>query len=199
MTKEYAIAIRLNPEFAAKAQELNSTFAEHLPGLKNPSNVWHVTLYHGAYKEEELPEIWGKVQKLDMSNITLNFSEIYTTSDRWIDWLVEKTPELCDLHKSVVELASPYHQGHLQRCADIYDQITDAQKALVDEYGVSGILDAYKPHTTLFYQFPPDAELQNAATQVPSSIPMSCKVESIILGELGYNGNIIDIVYESAL
>ena len=139
----YGIVIKLNPEFAAQAASLNATLARNLQNLENPSNIWHVTLFHGVYEQQHLPEIWEEVTKIDFSNIRLNFSEIYTThtaepgvGHSWVDWLVDKTPELDAAHAKVVEVGSPYHKENLPRCADIEDYMTPAQKELMTKYGV---------------------------------------------------------------
>jgi hypothetical protein len=201
MAKEYGygIVIKLQGGCRDAARQLNAQFAEELGkyGLKNQNNIWHVTLYHAVYKEEHLPQIWAQIKSLDLSNIKLNFSQIYVTADRWIDWLVDKTPKLESLHKQVVEIASPYHQGRLPRSHDVYSDMNLFQQQQVDFYGVSGILDLYKPHTSLFYQYPPNIALQEAAKIVDDVVPRSCDVESIILGELGYNGNMINILYDT--
>jgi hypothetical protein len=51
---------------------------------------------------------------------------------------------------------------------------------------------------TLFYQYPPNAELQQAVVKIKNNFKanMVCKASKIILGELGYNGNIEKILYK---
>lgn len=50
---------------------------------------------------------------------------------------------------------------------------------------------------TLFYQYPPSAKLQQAAKEIAGKVTsnMVCKASKIVLGELGYNGNIEKIIY----
>ena len=198
----YGIVIKLNPEFAAHAASLNAVLASHLPYLENPKNIWHVTLFQGVYEQQHLPKIWEEVTKIDFSNIRLNFSKIYTThtaepgvGHSWVDWLVDKTPELDAVHAKVVEVASPYHKENLPRCADIESYMTDAQKDLMAKYGVTGLFESYKPHTTLFYHHPHDKALDVSATSLEESYDMGCFIKTVIFGELGYDGNIVKEIY----
>lgn len=194
----YGVVIKLNSEFASRASSLNEILASELPILDNPKNIWHVTLYHGVYKEEDLPKIWDEITKIDFTNIRLNFSEIYTThtlAHSWVDWLVEKTPQLTAIHEAVVHAASPYHQAKLPRCVDAYDKMIDAAKTQVDQYGVSGLFEFYKPHTTLFYHHPRDGALDEASKALEVTYKMSCSIEEVIFGKLGYDGNVLEEIY----
>ena len=51
---------------------------------------------------------------------------------------------------------------------------------------------------TLFYQYPPTSELQQAAVKIENNFKanMVCRASQLVLGELGYNGNIEKIVYK---
>ena len=186
MTKEYAIAIRLNSECTETAQSLNQAFATKLKSLENPRNIPHITLYHLACDPEDLPALWSKVQT------------IYTTANRWIDWQVAKTELLYNAHAEVVRLASPYHKEPLKRCVDTLKEMTEQKQQQVAKYGVSGVLQLYSPHVTLFYQYPPSKYI-DAAVSATHEVEASCVLESIILGELGYNGNITNVVHELSI
>ena len=195
--KEYGIVILPEEKCAQEAERLNRNIAKILSPLKNVNNYWHVTLYHGAYEKNDLNEIYDKLKGLQLKPLTLNFTKIYSTSNRWIDLGTEKTEYLQNLHISVVQLASPYHKRPLARSRDIYKNMTSNQREQVDNYGVSGILEMYNPHMTLFYQYPPRAELQQAAIKIENNFKenLICKASKIVIGELGYNGNIKKIVY----
>lgn len=195
--KEYGIVIFPEEKCEKEAEKLNINIAKILNNLKNVKNHWHVTLYHGAYEKNDLNEIYNKLKRLQLKPFTLNFTKIYSTSDRWIDLGTEKTEYLKNLHTSVVQLASPYHKGPLARSKDVYKDLTSEQREQVDNYGVSGILAMYNPHMTLFYQYPPNIKLQQAAITIKDHFKngMVCKASKIVLGELGYNGNIEKIIY----
>jgi hypothetical protein len=51
---------------------------------------------------------------------------------------------------------------------------------------------------TLFYRYPPNAELQQAAVKIENTFKanMVRRASKIILGKLGYNGNIEKIIYK---
>ena len=188
---EYGIVLIPSKECTNKAIELNEIIAHRLAGLENPHNNWHVTLYHGAFEQKDLSAIYNKLRSLNVKNVLLKFSKIYPTSDRWIDWGVQKNSELQALHEAVVRIASPYHKRPLKRSADIYDSLDSEKKHQVDEYGVSGILQYYNPHMTLFYQYPPSPTLQNIKLD---QVLRVCHAH-IAVGELGYNGNIVKILH----
>ena len=125
------------------------------------------------------------------------FGNIGDRFGRRISLGTEKTEYLQELHKTIVQLASPYHKRPLDRSRDVYKDMTGVQREQVDNYGVSGLLELYNPHMTLFYQYPPSSELQHAAKEIGVNFKenMVCKASKIVLGELGYNGNIQKIVY----
>ena len=154
-------------------------------------------IYHGAYDTKDIKEIYNKIKAIELQPFTLNFSKISSTSNRWIDLGTEKTEYLQELHKAIVQLASPYHKRPLDRSRDIYKDMTSIQQKQVDNYGVSGLLELYNPHMTLFYQYPPSSELQHAAKEIGVNFKenMVCKASKIVVGELGYNGNIQKIIY----
>lgn len=195
--KEYGIVIFPEAKCRKEAKKLNADIARTLSHLKNAGNYWHVTLYHGAYERKSLDEIYAKLKALELKPFTLNFTKIYSTADRWVDLGAEKTEYLQHLHETVVQLASPYHKRPLSRSIDIYKSMTDAQREQVVQYGVSGILAMYNPHMTLFYQYPPSPTLQYAAAKMENNFKknMVCKAYKLIIGELGYNGNIKKIIY----
>jgi len=195
--KEYGIVILPEEKCTKAAENLNADITKLLPHLRNVQNYWHVTLYHGAYEIKDLSQIYSKIKELPLKPFTLTFTKISSTSDRWIDLGTEKTEYLQNLHVSVVHLASPYHKRPLARSADGYKDMTSDRRQQIDAYGVSGVLELYNPHMTLFYQYPPNSELQEVAKKIETHFKknMICKASKIVLGELGYNGNIEKIVY----
>lgn len=195
-TKEYGIVILLEDRCTKEAKDLNSHLAKILDKLKNVDNHLHVTLYHGAYDTKDLEQIYNKLQQLPLKPFTLNFDKIYATADRWIDLGIEKNDYLQQIHKHIVTIASPYHKRPLIRVSDVYKDMTDAQRKQVDKYGVSNVLEFYNPHMTLFYQYPSNSDLRKAAAEIqPYFKQMVCKAAKIVIGELGYNGNIEKIIY----
>ena len=195
--KEYGIVILPEEKCTKVAEKLNQDITKILSHFKNAKNHWHVTLYHGAYDTKDIKEIYNKIKAIELKPFTLSFSKISSTSNRWIDLGTEKTEYLQELHKAIVQLASPYHKRPLDRSRDIYKDMTSIQQKQVDNYGVSGLLELYNPHMTLFYQYPPSSELQHAAKEIAVNFKenMVCKASKIVVGELGYNGNIQKIIY----
>ena len=178
---------------------LNAEIASLLPQFTNSPNKWHVTLYQGAYKLEDLPIIIKVLQNIKIKPMTLTFTSIYNTADRWIDFGIVKTAELDKLHYEVVGAFNKYHLRPLARVSDIYNTLSKEKKEQVDKYGVSGVMEYYNPHLTVFYKYPADAALQEASKKIQKLAKegMVCKASSIAIGELGYNGNIVNIIYKA--
>ncbi len=195
--KEYGIV--LLPDFvcANKAMELNSKIAQQLNNLVNVKNNLHVDLYLGAYEAKDLKEIYAKLQTLEIQSFPISLTTIYNTEDRRIEWRVQNTAELQQLHEDVVKLASPYHKKMLTFVSDMYKTLLPEERAKADKYGFSRVLDLYNPHMNLFYTYPPDSRLQKASLNVAQLVPneTKCNASKIIIGPMGYNGNIISVVY----
>lgn len=196
--KEYGIVVLPEDKCTQRAVEINKYIAENLNHFENVKNHWHVTLYHGAYEKKDLVSIYKKLQILPLKPFAISFTNIYPTADRWIDWGVEKNPYLQQLHETVVNLAAPYHKRPLRRAKDVYGDLSEDKRKQIDEYGVNGLFAMYNPHMTLFYKYPSDAALQEAAKKVANKFfntNMQCPAAKIALGELGYNGNIEKVLY----
>lgn len=196
--KEYGIVVLPEDKCTQRAAEFNKYIAENLSNFENAKNHWHVTLYHGAYEEKDLDAIYKKLQALPLKPFIISFTNIYPTADRWIDWGMEKNPYLHQLHEAVINLAGTYHKRPLHRVKDVYGDLSKDKRKQVDEYGVNGLFTMYNPHMTLFYKYPPDISLQEAAKKAAGKFPntnMQCAADKIALGELGYNGNIIKVLY----
>ena len=193
---EYGIVIIPEKECVNSAKNLNSIIKKNLPDLENVHNNWHVTLYHGAYKKEDLPKIKAALAALNTKSFDMKFTKFYTTADRWVDWGTEKTELLQRLHENVVKVVSPYHKRPLDRARDVYNLVDLQRKKQIDLYGVPGVMELYNPHMTLFYTYPANSSIQI----IPEIIKndqyenVICTATQIAIGKLGYNGNITEIV-----
>jgi 2'-5' RNA ligase len=195
--KEYGIAVLPDSACIEKASLLNKELAKELNMFPNPINQWHITLYQGVYDYDDILQIIHHLKKLALPPLNLTFTNIYTTSDRWVDYGVEKTPQLQKLHESVVHFAAKYHRHPLSRIKDIYKTLDRERKKQVDKYGITGVLQDYKPHMSLFYKYPASPTLQQAANEIShhASSNFVCAAEQIAIGEIVYNGNMTRIVY----
>jgi len=195
--KEYGIVIIPEAKVTKEAAELNQKAANFLSGLENPENNYHITLYHGVFPDGKLEEIYKKIESSNFKPLDLKFTTIYSTSNRWVDRGVEKSREIENLHRKIVEIANSYHIRPLKRVSDIYDKLDKEQQKQADLYGVTGVLDSYKPHMTVFYAYPENKNLVDAAAQLSpiAKEHESFKADTIAIGELGYNGNLTKILY----
>ncbi|WP_342169916.1 hypothetical protein [Rickettsia endosymbiont of Seladonia tumulorum] len=214
---EYAIAILPSSEVAQKFTDINTKLAKQLgpQGLEHKHNKCHVTLYHGVYNFLDLPKISAKLADIayNTKNITLNFKNeiVVTGPDRWIDINIKRFDEndkvkkdyeaICDLHNKVVDTFNEYHKHPLERASNTLETLkpkieAQDENALkiakqIEKYGVSGFKELYNPHTTIWYQWPTNLALNDAANSVKGEASdFSCDASALVLGELGFNGNI---------
>nr|WP_253308528.1 hypothetical protein [Rickettsia endosymbiont of Ceutorhynchus assimilis] len=187
---EYAIAILPNPEGAKQITDIHKKLAEQLilQGLEEKPNKGHITLYHGAYKAEDVPAISAKLGEIacKTENLTLNFDDniVVVGPDRWIDINIKRSDAnaeveqnykaICNLHSKVVDTFYGYHQRPLERATNVLETETfqsqikaQDEKALkianqIQTYGVSGLYELYNPHTTMWYQWPTNPALEKA-------------------------------------
>jgi len=195
--KEYGIAILPDTTCVEKATFLNKELSNKLNNFPNPANQWHITLYHGAYGHDDLRQITQKIKKLSIPEFNISFNKIYSKSGRWIVYGVDKSKELQKLHEEVVNLAMKYHKHPIARAKDIYNDAPKEIQNEIDTYGTTELLAGYKPHMTLFYKYPSDEALEEASSAINhhAETTFTCKADQIALGELGYNGNMIRIIY----
>lgn len=196
LINEYGLVILLNKECTTKADSLNNEIAALLPNLHNPHNIWHVTLHQAALSETYLNALKNSLSALSLPPLDLYFDKIQTVDSRWINLNIKKNTDLLNLHNKVVKISGMYFQRALVRAHDVYHTLTDKKKSQVDNYGNYGVLEDYRPHMTLFYQYPPNPKLEEAAKEIEKNIkPMKCKARKLAIAELEYNGNISKIIH----
>lgn len=194
---EYSIALIPETSCIKKAQSLHKEIAKNLPRIKSLANISHVTLFQGAFTREDLSKIKNKLVKLDAKRFEIEFDGLKNTNDKWIDWVADKSKALRELHEQVVEIASPYYRRPINRFGSSYDILNAEEQKQVDEYGAKGVLDLYKPHMSLYYVHPENAALQ----KVPGAISdekyedVKCKVRKIVVGKIGYDGNMTRVAH----
>lgn len=198
--KEYGIALLPEARCDEQANFLNRVIASNIKGAPNPVNNWHITLYQGAYDYEDITEIIKNLKKLEFYPIDLKFTNIEPTSNRWVDYIIEKDPSLQELHEKIVDIASKYHKAPLVRADEAYSSLPADKRSQIDKYGSSGILEHYKPHMTIYYKYPADPNIVEIVKTIqPLVKQLQCKAQQIAIGELGYNGNMIRVVYTKSL
>lgn len=202
--KEYVIALVLPKEYAAQAQVMNQEVVTQVPLIATLPNIFHITLYQGRFSKNEIEGIYQKLAYQNFPRIRINLEpKIKITESRFINWQVKKSAELQEIHNVVVSIASLYHHGILSRYLDSYNGLSGKQQQQVDKYGMYGLLDEYDPHVTIFYFPQKNPQIQNIARKVnpPKSneefhgVPAG----SIVIGEIGYSGNIEQGLYEIRL
>lgn len=217
---EYNIAIITNPEGAQQFSAINAKLAEQLvpQGFKNRHNKAHVSLYHGAYNIQDLQEIVIKLGNItkDTKNFQLHFEDKLAVigPDRYVEIKIkpsdtgnEKVQEdyekIVDFHKKIVDTFSVYHQRPLKRMNSLIEALKpqveakdeNASKILqqIKTYGVSSVKELFTPHVTLWYQWPSNPAINDAAKNVEKEIESTFSFDAwaLVFGKLGFNGNIV--------
>lgn len=215
---EYNIAIIPNEEGAQRFSAINAELSKELEGFENRHNKAHISLYHGAYRVQDLSEIAKKLENtaFDAGNFQLQFEDKLAVigSDRYIEIKIkpfDKNNEkvkhdyekIVDLHNKVVDTFSKYHQRPLERMNSRLEALKsqaeakneNALKAIqqIETYGVSNLKESFIPHVTLWYQWPTNPAINEAAKTVEKNIKSSFSFDAwaIVFGKLGFNGNIV--------
>lgn len=196
LVKEYAVALIPDVSCTLESQRLTEQLSRALPELLPVENIPHVTLYHAAYREADLSSLIRELSEWKLSKIRLDFEEFQVVRDRWVDWNLARSPSLQALHETVLSRLAPLRQRVLQRAQDAYEGLSEDQRSLVDRYGSWGVAEAYHPHLTLFYVYPPNERLREASEVLLHSAPnRSCGASFLGLFEVGYNGNLLKEVF----
>jgi len=200
--KEYGIALILPKEYFTEAQRMNKEIAVQMPDVVNLPNVFHVTLYQGRFLDNQIKELYQELKNQNFSKIKIQLdSTIKTVEDCYINWPVKKNQELENLHKKIVEIATPYHHGILFRYSDRYNKLSKKQQKQATLYGMPELLENYNPHITLFYLSEENSEIKNIAKKIsPTKLSQNSQESaSIAIGEIGYNGNMVRILHRIEL
>lgn len=195
--KEYGIVLLVDDDATKQAHALNQKIAQKFPKLENVANIWHVTLYHGAFAEQDLAAIFQKLEQLYLEPLEIKFSGITKSKMGYIHWEIEKNLDLQELHTVVVNLASKYHKRPLQMALDFYDDLPFEYQQQIDEFGTGGLFELFAPHLTLFYQPLANSSLEEILPH-DHSLQAQSSAAKIVIGELGY-GNILKILYSKPL
>jgi 2'-5' RNA ligase len=186
--KEYGIALLLPKKYSSQAKEMNQKIAAQTSATNLP-NVFHITLFQGNFSQKNVKKIYFELKKQNFRKIKITLeSEITSAEQRFINWQVAKNEELQNLHKKIVQVAAPYHDGILARYSNAYD-LSENQRQQLEMFGMSGVLENYNPHVTLFYS-QKNPEIAEIAKDFWLLKDESFEASSLAIVELGYSGNV---------
>lgn len=145
----------LFPDFniSHKSYQLAQNIDKNLIHLTKP----HISLYHS--KVADLPEKKAMELLLEIENrsrISLNLEEIIIYGQRFVFWLVKKTPELEGLHYNILALSKYFVKDDEQQADREKIKISQAEQKNIKEYGHPLVKDLWLPHITLGYCEKPD-------------------------------------------
>jgi hypothetical protein len=199
--KEYGIAIIPDDTCYAIAGKLNQDISGYANTMPNLQNTWHITLFQGAFITEDLQYIQKEIDKLKDYKIDVILYGMVSKSNRWIDLNIKNEPKLVKLHEKTVQLLSKYTKRKLDRVNDIYHDLEPDMQRQSDQFGVYGILGYYRPHLTLFYSENADSKIYDIYEKYYKNYndKIRCEIKNIVIGELGYAGNITKVIYTKDL
>lgn len=199
--KEYGIALVLPKEYSIETQRINLEIAKQVPKMANLQKTFHVTLFQGRFLPNQIEEIYQKLVSHNFKKIQIELElKIKAEKDSYINLPVLRNQDLQNIHTKVVGVANPYHEGVIARYADSYNDLNKRQQQQISVYGIPGLFDEYDPHVTLFYFSKKTSNLEKIVEKIslPSFIQKQ-EVSSIVIAELGYNGNIKKVLHEIEL
>ena len=199
--KEYGIALILPKEYSIEAQRMNLEVAKQVPKMANLQKTFHVTLFQGRFLPNQIEEIYQKLVSQNFKKIQIELEpKIKAEKDSCINLPVIRNEDLQNIHTKVVAIANPYHDGVLARYADSYNELSKRQQQQISVYGMPELFDEYDPHVTLFYFSKKTSDLGKIVEKIsPPSFIQKQEVSSMVIAELGYNGNIKKVLYEIEL
>lgn len=146
--------------------------------LLGAQSLPHVSICHCEIGEHEVETIWHAVTKLSLPTISLTFNSIrcksYSGHPKWggVCWL-SLVPDKIDLLKQIHLLI-----------------------AQIIKVPLNSAFDDYDPHLTLLNSF--DEEQCNRFIETPKLKTELTDDFSIVLGEIDEEGQLLNILYESA-
>ncbi len=92
-----------------------------------------------------------------------------------------------NLDEAVVKTLNPLRVRNLNRASNLYSEASMSAKNQIDKYGVSGVMNSYNPHLTLFYVCPAKKTIQNIPRIIKDTKyeNISYKASKIAIGKLG--------------
>jgi len=202
--KEYGIALALPQRHVEAAQKMHEEIYARLSLTQNLPNVFHITLFQGRFLQGQVNELFLELKKQHFKKVKIKLKQkIEVEQDRYITWPVKKNNDLEKLHKNVVTLLNSYHHGIMSRYIDSYNSLNKKQQQQIEKYGMAGVLGEYNPHVTLFFFTKKNSNAEIIGRQISiAKINQGFQgvdASQLVIGELGYNGNIENILYKIEL
>ncbi len=200
-TIDLGIAILVEGAVEAEACRLRSAIAEtvEIDPLYSLDNLPHVTLFQGRFPVAVLDElkqaVAGVLARGEVPGIEF-VNELYlSVVSRNVFWNVVIAPELVSFHMRVVTAVNQLRSGLLMlRYEDKLKSpdTSEQERELVSRYGIRFVGENYFPHITL-------AKLKKNSLferldSIQPALGMGTSCEKIVLGEIGYAGDLLEIV-----
>lgn len=152
---EVGIVILPNEPVATQAIELSQSISngERAKFTLNKINFLpHITLFHGVFDQEKLEDVALIIRAIlnETQIFDINLSG-YSHLLGYIFWDAEKTKELLNLHKEIVEKLSAHTNGMRPEFVEMLKTKSVSPKRLeyIEKYGYPLCFEEFIPHITL--------------------------------------------------
>ncbi len=199
---ELGVALLPSNEVQQEARRLNNLIANQLPEIENRDNVFHLSLFQGKFNCSDLGKLKMTLDEIATEITISNFLLEEELEDMGINifWNAKNDSSLQALHESVVKIFSQYRGGMPGQFLKFYESLPLNKKQQLDLYGVLGVMNEFKPHITVFYRSDSNPKTQNILKLLkPEKSFLNFIPTQFVLGKLGYDGNIVEIVYQVSL
>ena len=199
-SKELAIVLLPSHAINAESRRLNQQAASVLPGMRNLDNIQHITLYKGHYPVSHIADLHKAISDLNLKPFTVEMHPTLSNHENFhIRWQAKRSKELHDIHQTIVKAASPLRRGAIERMANGYSELHPRLQYQIDQYGSGWVLDMYDPHLTIYYgqaRYHRIGSLAQELTPTLAPEQLQFKAQTIAIGELGYQGNMLNILHQ---
>ena len=152
----------------------------------------HLTLYQSPFPDRNIPVLLDTLKAISerTDQLEISLQKLTVEFGTFVFWTANTTPELANLHKTVVTQTNSLREGHIPaHLASVPLEPADAED--VQNYGLPMVLGRYWPHLTLTRIKNPE-EAEKVSHAVGEEKLATFKVKSISICKLGDNGTISD-------
>lgn len=195
-TKEVAIVILPEKACSDIASDVNKR-ANFLTKTENQINdIWHIPLYETVLDTDNIESIQSELNLIKIPAFSFMIQNLTSESDKKIIYSIIPERKIQSLHELVVHITMKKSAGILERVKDEFPKLTIEQKEQSNRYGSYGLLKQFSPKLVVFYSQNEDPALASAAATLAKTTPQNilCKVDSLSIVELGYNGQALQIL-----
>ena len=157
----------------------------------------HVTLFQGTFSHSRINEVFNLLKiHADLSPLVFYLDKTYSIMKHKIYLSIRRNKQLYNLYVKILKIISPLKLRTLKRVYDDYSNLSPLEQKIADKSGTNNVLEQYNPHMTIFYQYSGDYNSEVIAKKFASDLVLTiCHAAKLAIVELGYDGNVINILH----